>query len=46
MRKSEVLRIWKAGIDLPRRMIYLPEAKAGAREQPITAALAEFLDAF
>ncbi|AEE65752.1 MULTISPECIES: site-specific integrase [Bordetella] len=46
MRKSEVLRIWKADIDLPRRMIYLPEAKAGAREQPITAALAEFLDAF
>lgn len=30
-------------IDLARRVIYIPQAKAGAREQPITSSLAEFL---
>lgn len=46
MCKGEVLRIRKQDIDLERRMIYLPKAKAGAREQPITAALAGFLDVY
>ncbi len=46
MRKGEVLSIRKQDIDLARRMIYLPKAKAGAREQPITAALADFLDVY
>ncbi|MEI2415486.1 tyrosine-type recombinase/integrase [Orrella sp. JC864] len=43
MRKGEVLRIRKEHIDIDRRMIYIPKAKAGAREQPITATLAAFL---
>lgn len=46
MRKREVLSIRKEDIQLGRRMIYLPKAKAGAREQPITAALAAFLDVY
>lgn len=43
MRKQEILSIRKEHIDLDRRTIYIPKAKAGAREQPITAALAAFL---
>ncbi|AZG10830.1 site-specific integrase [Pigmentiphaga sp. H8] len=43
MRKGEILRIRKEHIDLDRRMIFIPKAKAGAREQPITAALTAFL---
>ena len=43
MRKSEVLSIRLEHIDLERRIIYVPKAKAGAREQPITARLVEFL---
>ncbi|MBM4200271.1 MAG: site-specific integrase, partial [Gammaproteobacteria bacterium] len=36
MRKMEILSIRLEHIDLARRVIYLPQAKAGAREQPIT----------
>jgi integrase len=43
MRKSEILGIGREHIDLERLVIYIPKAKAGAREQPITAALAEYL---
>lgn len=43
MRHSEILRIRWADIDLDRRRIDIPEAKAGQRIQPITAALAESL---
>jgi integrase len=43
MRRSEILAIRLEHIDLERRIIYIPEAKAGARQQPITAHLAEFL---
>ena len=43
MRKSEILSIRRENIDLERRVIYIPKAKAGAREQPITKHLAEFL---
>ncbi len=43
MRKSEILSIRLEHIDLGRRIIYIPKAKAGAREQPITGHLAEFL---
>ncbi|MCZ6474459.1 MAG: tyrosine-type recombinase/integrase [SAR324 cluster bacterium] len=39
----EVLSIRIENIDLDRRVIYIPRAKAGAREQPITGNLAEFL---
>lgn len=43
MRKSEVLSIRKEHIDAERRVIYIPKAKAGAREQPMTERLAQFL---
>lgn len=46
MRKSEVLSIRKENIDLDRRMIYLPKAKAGAREQPMTERLTTFLEKY
>ena len=37
------MSIRRENIDLERRVIYLPKAKAGAREQPITKHLADFL---
>ncbi len=43
MRKSEILSILKSNIDVDRRVIYVPRAKAGPREQPITQHLADFL---
>ncbi|MGD8617349.1 MAG: tyrosine-type recombinase/integrase [Gammaproteobacteria bacterium] len=43
MRMTEILSIRKENVNLHRRVIYIPEAKAGSREQPITAHLAEFL---
>lgn len=43
MRKMEILNIRLEDIHLERRVIYIPQAKAGAREQPITAHLADFL---
>ena len=46
MRKSEILSIRREDIDLQRRVIYIPKAKAGAREQPITEHLGEFLAAY
>lgn len=46
MRPSEILSIQLENINLPRRVIYIPQAKAGAREQPITKHLAEFLSGY
>lgn len=43
MRKREILSIRLEHIDLDRHLIYLPHAKAGAREQPITKHLADVL---
>ncbi len=43
MRKSEILSIKSSDIDLEKQVIYIPEAKGGAREQPITKYLADFL---
>lgn len=43
MRKTEILSIQIKNIDLPRLVIYIPIAKGGAREQPITQYLASFL---
>ncbi len=43
MRKSEILSIRREDIDLQRRVIFIPKAKSGAREQPITEHLAGFL---
>ena len=39
----EILSIRRENIDITRRVIYIPKAKAGAREQPITQHLAKFL---
>lgn len=46
MRRSEILSIRRADIDVVRRVIYIPKAKAGAREQPITEHLVEFLASY
>lgn len=43
MRKMEILSIQMEYIDTEKRLIYIPQAKGGAREQPITKRLAEFL---
>lgn len=47
MRKMEILGIRKENIGIQRRIIYIPavagETKTGAREQPITQHLADFL---
>jgi len=43
MRTMEILSIRREYVDVDRRMIYLPNAKAGAREQPMTQHLASFL---
>jgi integrase len=43
MRKMEILSIQVEHIDLERRVIFIPKAKAGAREQPITEYLTKFL---
>ena len=46
MRLSEILSIRLEYIDLKKRLIFLPDAKAGQREQPITARLAEYLEPY
>ena len=46
MRKMEILRIRKEYVDLQRLMIFIPQAKAGSREQPITKHLADFLETY
>ena len=43
MRRMEILSIRLEHIDLKQRSIYIPEAKAGARTQPMTQQLADFL---
>jgi integrase len=43
MRKMEILTIETSNIDFDRRVIFIPKAKAGAREQPMTSILADFL---
>jgi len=46
MRRMEILSIRLENIDLDKRVIYIPQAKAGAREQPITTHLAEILHGY
>jgi integrase len=46
MRKMEILSIRREHVDLERRVIYIPKAKAGAREQPITSHLTSFLESY
>jgi integrase len=43
MRRMEILSIRLEHIDLAKQVIHIPEAKAGARQQPFTTHLAEFL---
>jgi integrase len=43
MRMSEVLAIRKEHVNIEQRVIYIPKAKAGARDQPMTERLATFL---
>ncbi len=43
MRMSEILSIRLEHIDLERRIIHIPKAKSGARDQPITGRLAGYL---
>lgn len=43
MRHSEILRIKIEHVDLERNVIWIPEAKAGPREQPITNELSNYL---
>lgn len=43
MRKSEILGIRRADIDLAGRTIAIPKAKSGARQQPISDAVANLL---
>ena len=46
MRKMEILSIKLKDIHLENNRIYIPDAKAGARMQPITAGLAEQLKTY
>jgi len=43
MRHQEILAISRDNIDLDRNVIWIPKAKAGAREQPVTRELVEYL---
>ena len=46
MRLMEILSTQIHHIDINRRVIYIPKAKAGAREQPMTSELADFLSEY
>lgn len=46
MRRMEILSVELKNIDLDKRVIYIPKAKAGAREQPIPQYLADFLSGY
>jgi integrase len=44
--RMEILSIRREHVDVQRQVIYIPQAKAGAREQPMTAHLATFLTGY
>lgn len=44
MRRMEILSILRENVNLERRTIYIPNAKGGSREQPITGQLVKFLE--
>jgi integrase len=46
MRKSEILSIRREHVDVEKKVIFIPKAKAGMREQPITKHLAKFLEGY
>lgn len=43
MRHAEILAIRREDVDIAKRVIWVSQAKAGSREQPITRELAEYL---
>ncbi|SIO11664.1 Site-specific recombinase XerD [Vannielia litorea] len=43
MRHAEILKIRREDVDVGKRVIWVPRAKAGSREQPITRELADYL---
>ena len=43
MRHTEILSVRREHVDLAHKVIWIPQAKAGAREQPITDDLAYYL---
>lgn len=43
MRHAEILAVRREDVDVGKRVIWVPQAKAGSREQPITRELAEYL---
>lgn len=46
MRASEIFNMRREHLDLQKNSIYIPKAKAGAREQPITKRLTEYLKGY
>ena len=46
LRKSEILSIRLENINLPQLVIYIPQSKGGAREQPITSDLGKYLTGY
>jgi len=44
MRMTEILSLRREHVDLAKRRLFIPTAKAGSREQPITTELAAFLE--
>ena len=46
MRLSEILNIRREHVDISGRAIFIPKAKAGARQQPMTARLAQYLESY
>ncbi len=46
MRRMEILSIRLEHINIARKIIFIPNAKSGSREQPITRSLAEFLNGY
>jgi integrase len=46
MRRMEILSIRLEHIDMDRKTIFIPEAKAGSRAQPMTRQLADFLKGY
>lgn len=44
MRHAEILAISRENVDFGKRVIWVAQAKAGSREQPITRELAEYLE--
>jgi integrase len=44
MRHAEILAIRREDVDIGKRVIWVPQAKAGSREQPITCEFSDYLE--